>query len=62
MLDQPSTAISDQAWHDVTQRIAALVEGEDDAIAKMATISCELFHAFDHFTGSAFIAISAARP
>ncbi len=29
--------------------IAALVEGEEDAISKMATIACELFHAFDHF-------------
>lgn len=29
--------------------ITALVEGETDDIAKMATISCELFHAFDHF-------------
>lgn len=33
----------------VTKTIAALVEGEDDSISKMATISCELFNAFDHF-------------
>jgi GAF domain-containing protein len=29
--------------------IRALVAGEDDAISKMATISCELFHADDRF-------------
>ena len=30
-------------------RILALVEGEDDAIAKMATVACELFHADPRF-------------
>lgn len=36
-------------YETVAKTIAALVEGEDDAISKMATISCELFHAFDHY-------------
>jgi len=49
MLDKSSPVISDEQWRDLSNRIAALVEGEDDAIAKMATIACELFHAFDHF-------------
>ena len=35
-------------WRAVARRIEALVEGESDVIAKMATVSCELFHAFDH--------------
>ncbi|MEO0386740.1 MAG: GAF domain-containing protein [Pseudomonadota bacterium] len=29
---------------DVTQRILALTAGEEDVIAKMATVACELFH------------------
>lgn len=33
----------------VSQTIAALCEGECDPIAKMATISCELFHAFEGY-------------
>jgi len=41
--------VTSTAWKEVTQRIAAIVEGENDDIAKMATIACELYHAFDHF-------------
>lgn len=36
-------------YTDVTQTINALCEGETDAITKMATISCELYHAMDGF-------------
>lgn len=36
-------------WSAVSKSIASLVEGETDAIAKMATISCELFQAFERF-------------
>lgn len=36
-------------YSQVTKTIAALIEGETDTISKMATISCELFHSFDHF-------------
>ena len=36
-------------YKEVTQTIAALCEGETDAITKMATISCELFHAMEGF-------------
>ncbi|MFK5977984.1 MAG: GAF domain-containing protein [Rhizobiaceae bacterium] len=36
-------------YSETTARIGALVEGEDDVIAKMATIACELYHAFDEF-------------
>lgn len=36
-------------YHDVTKSIAALCEGETDSITKMATISCELFHAMEGF-------------
>ena len=36
-------------YSETISRIAALVAGESDNIAKMATIACELFHAFDEF-------------
>jgi L-methionine (R)-S-oxide reductase len=36
-------------WPEVAQRIAALIEGEDDDVAKMATIACEIFHGFERF-------------
>ena len=40
-------------YEDVLQRIDALLEGEDDWIAAMATVAGELHHAFDyyHWTG-----------
>ena len=38
-----------ETYSTATKTIAALIEGEDDVISIMATISCELFHAFDHF-------------
>jgi GAF domain-containing protein len=49
MPDTPVPAITSDEWENVSSRIAALVEGENDAIAKMATITCELYHTFDHF-------------
>lgn len=49
MLDRPSTSIGADEWSEVSGRITALVEGEHDEIARMATIACELYHAFDHF-------------
>ena len=36
-------------YHEVSQRILALCEGEADVIALMATISAELYHGFDGF-------------
>ena len=36
-------------YQEVRQRIAAVAAGEDDAVALMATVACELFHAFDDF-------------
>ena len=36
-------------YSEVAKSIAAICEGETDAIAKMATISCELFHAMEGF-------------
>jgi GAF domain-containing protein len=49
MLDNPRPSVTADEWHEVSKVIAALIEGEDDAIAKMATIACELYGHFDHF-------------
>jgi GAF domain-containing protein len=49
MLDRPAPSISAEQWSDVSKNIAALIEGEDDNISKMATIACELYQHFDHF-------------
>ena len=38
----------------VLRRIDSLIEGESDEIALMATIACELHHAFDHFHWTGF--------
>ncbi len=35
-------------YAEVRGRLRALCEGEDDAVALMATVACELFHAFEH--------------
>jgi L-methionine (R)-S-oxide reductase len=43
----PAPTIND--WAEVEARILALIEGEDDEIALMATIACELHHGFDRF-------------
>lgn len=36
-------------YTDVTARIRALCDGEDEPVALMATLACELFHSFDDF-------------
>jgi GAF domain-containing protein len=41
--------------HDeVRLRIAGLLKGEDDWVTAMATVVCELHHAFDHFHWTGF--------
>lgn len=40
-------------------RIGALCEGETDEIAKMATVSCELFHSDDRFDWVGFYRVTA---
>jgi L-methionine (R)-S-oxide reductase len=48
-----------ESWLEVAQRIAALVEGEDDDVAKMATIACEIFHGFERFHWVGFYRVVA---
>lgn len=38
----------------VTESIASLLEGEDDWIAAMATVACELHHAFGYYDWTGF--------
>ena len=42
------------AYADARRRIDALLEGETDWIAAMATVACELHHSFDHYDWTGF--------
>jgi GAF domain-containing protein len=48
-------------WPSVSARIAALIAGEDDAIAKMATIACELRQGFSRFHWVGFYRVVAPQ-
>lgn len=54
------TQISDR-YHEVLPRIQALCEGEDDAIALMATISAELYQHIDGFDWVGFYRVTEAE-
>lgn len=41
-------------YEQVRAAIDSLLEGEDDWVAAMATVSCELHHAFDHYDWTGF--------
>ncbi|MEO1000248.1 MAG: GAF domain-containing protein [Pseudomonadota bacterium] len=43
---------------DVAARIRALIAGETDEVAKMATIACELFHSDDRFDWVGFYRVT----
>jgi len=49
----PTTTSKVDAYMDVRRRIDALLDGETDWTAAMATVACELHHSFDyyHWTG-----------
>lgn len=44
----------EQKYTELLNNIRILVEGEDDLVSKMSTISCEVFHAFDHINWAGF--------
>ena len=46
-------------YAEVSQRIRAVAEGEDDAVALMATVACELFHAFEDYDWVGFYRVTA---
>lgn len=41
--------MKEAVYEKIYKTIVALVDGEDDQIARMSTISCELYHAFENF-------------
>lgn len=58
---RPPDASRDARYIDVRRRIDALLDGEDDVVAAMATITCELHHAFDAFDWTGFYRVTAPR-
>ncbi|WP_386679286.1 GAF domain-containing protein [Loktanella sp. R86503] len=46
-------------YNDLTRTIAALTEGEDDTVALMATLACEVHHADDRFDWTGFYRVTA---
>jgi GAF domain-containing protein len=46
-------------YANIHQRLQALLEGETDTIATMATIVCELHHDLDHFDWTGFYRVVA---
>jgi L-methionine (R)-S-oxide reductase len=48
-------------YSEVGRRIRAVCDGEDDAVALMATVACELFHAFDDFHWVGFYRVVAPQ-
>lgn len=52
----PSPAVSsrDEQYDDVLKSIDALLDGEDDWIAAMATVACELHHSFEYYDWTGF--------
>lgn len=47
------------AIQDICQRLAAIIAGETDSVAIMATLSCELYHHFPHFHWTGFYRVVA---
>ena len=46
--------MKENVYVEALQNIESLIEGEMDLIAAMSTISCELYHAFEHFNWVGF--------
>ncbi len=51
----------DAAWIAVRERIDSLLSDEDDLVAAMATIACELHHSFDDFHWTGFYRVVAPQ-
>lgn len=48
-------------YEDARKRIDALLDGEDDWIAAMATVACELHQSFDYYDWTGFYRVVAPR-
>ena len=44
----------EKTYVEILRSIEALIEGEDDLIAVLSTVSCELYHAFDYWNWVGF--------
>jgi L-methionine (R)-S-oxide reductase len=51
-----------QRYAEVTQEIAAVIDGEDNLIARMATVSNILHNAFEHYFWTGFYLVDPNRP
>lgn len=52
--DEESPPTRAARYAEVRTRIGGLLDGEDDPIAALATVVCELHHAFDHYDWTGF--------
>lgn len=59
-IDRPPEARA-RRYAEVRANVAALLDGESDWIAAMATVVCELHHAFDWFDWTGFYRVIGAR-
>jgi len=51
-----------QRYEEVAKEIAAVIDGEDHVIARMATVSNILHHAFDHYFWTGFYLVDPNTP
>jgi len=55
-------AAKKQRYAETAQEIAAVIEGETNLIARMATVSNILHHAFDHYFWTGFYLVDPDKP
>ena len=58
-MNEPSTDEKRAHYDEVLGRVDALLDGEDDWVAAMATVACELHHAFEHYHWTGFYRVVA---
>ncbi len=51
-----------QRYAEVTQEIAAVIDGEDNLVARMATVSNSLHHAFEYYFWTGFYLVDPTSP
>lgn len=51
-----------ERYAEVAKEVAATIEGESNLIARMATVSNILHHAFDHYFWTGFYLVDAEKP
>lgn len=58
-MNEPSTDEKRALYDEILVRVDALLDGEDDWVAAMATVACELHHAFEHYHWTGFYRVVA---